>query len=118
MNSTLRAREDLAQRVTAEATRRGVPAEDLLNQIVEAGLASLPLPLASGEKLTPPQKEASHTSPTLALFAQWKAEDPIRDEADREERQRDGDALAAALRNNRFTLRTVHLPETEGEEAA
>lgn len=63
MNSTLHnpftAREDLAQRVTAEANRRGVPTNDLMNQIVEAGLSSLSVsPLPAGVRTRTPQEKA------------------------------------------------------------
>lgn len=41
MNNAVMAGEDLLRRVTAEAVRRGVLPEDLMNQIVEIGLAHL-----------------------------------------------------------------------------
>jgi len=65
MNSAVMAREDLLQRVTAEAGRRGVPAEDLMNQIVETGLAHLPAAAAS-------ESGAAHTG--ADLLARWERE--------------------------------------------
>ncbi len=84
MNSAVMAREDLLQRVTAEAGRRGVRPDDLLNQVVETGLAHLPMPpeMAAEDRLrshaeTVAASECVSVLTGADLLARWQHEDVL-----------------------------------------
>ncbi len=55
--------------------------------------------------ITPPvAADTVREDPTLAIFAQWAAEDPVTGPEDAAARQREGDELMAALQASRMNL--------------
>ncbi len=84
-------------RVKQRAARMGKPLEVVLDEWLDGGSETEEIadrPKANGDR-------------TLALLEQWKAEDALMTDEEREQERRDGEALLASLEANRFTLREL-----------
>lgn len=100
MTLTLEPTKEMGSELAAIARQRQLAPERLLDMIVSEWLA---------RNKAQARGEAGGGDPTLALFAQWDAEDATDDPAEIARRQADGDALLAALRAAPLSLRSVDL---------
>lgn len=82
---------DLEARLSEKAARRGQGLTDYLLTLAEAAAP-------------PTMSLDASADPTLALFAQWEVEDTVTGPEDLAVRQREGDELLAALRENRVNF--------------
>lgn len=96
MTLTLELPPEVEGALAEEAQRQGTTLERLVLDDLRQRYA---------EKNTVVNPTVNQVDPTLAIFAQWAAEDPVTGPEDFAARQREGDELMAALAaNGRFTL--------------
>lgn len=112
MTITIDLPPEMEGELAREAQRQGTTPERLALE----GLRQLYMPDIPGQP-APASGIAETLSPTLALFAKWAEEDATDDPEEIRRRQREGDELLAALRENPLSLRRLELSEWP-EEAA
>ena len=100
--------------LTREAQRQGTTPERLaLEGLRHLYTPGQPAPQGSADT----GQAATTLSPTRLLFAQWAVEDATDDPEEIARRQREGDELLTALRENPLSLRRVDV-SAWSEEAA
>ena len=99
MTLTLELPPDVEGALAEDARHQGTTPEQLVlddlrqRYVIRREVASQYLPA-----------DINQEDPTLALFAQWAAEDPVMGPEDAAARQREGDELMVSLQGSRFTL--------------